>query len=78
MGDYGINSFGWSSRWVLPPEHQFKLNFNLAIFQEIHASGFEFGAIIRNERGEVMASFSARGPSVADTEEAKLLACRKH
>ncbi|XP_075663066.1 uncharacterized protein LOC142632574 [Castanea sativa] len=64
-----------SSRWVPPPEHQFKLNFDAAIFHEIHVSGF--GAIIRNERGEVMASLLARGPSVADSEEAELLACRK-
>ena len=64
-----------SSRWVPPPENRFKLNFDAAIFQEIHASGF--GAIIRNERGKVMASFSARGPSAVDSEEAKLLACRR-
>ena len=37
--------------------------------------GFE--AIIRNEKGGVMASFSVIGPSVADTEEAELLQCRK-
>ena len=36
-----------------------------------------FGAIIRNEKGEVMASFSVIGPSVADIKEAELLHCRK-
>lgn len=36
-----------------------------------------FGAIIQNERGEVMAPFSIRGPPVADSEKAELLTCRK-
>ena len=42
---------------------------------ELQASGF--GAIIRNGSGEVMASISARGPPVIDSEEAEILACRK-
>lgn len=33
------------------------------------------GAIIRNDRGEVMAALSAKGPSVACSEEAEVLAC---
>ena len=36
-----------------------------------------FGAIIRNKTGEVMASISAKGPTVANSEEAEVLACRK-
>lgn len=36
-----------------------------------------FGALIWNERSEVMASFSAKGPPVGDSEEAELLACIK-
>ncbi|XP_065627690.1 uncharacterized protein LOC136066777 [Quercus suber] len=35
------------------------------------------GAIIRNERGEVMASMSAIGPRIETSEEAELLACRR-
>lgn len=34
------------------------------------------GAIIRNDRGEVMASLSTKGPLVACSEEAEILACR--
>lgn len=63
------------SRWVPPPGNHFKFNFDAAIFQEIPASRFR--AIIQNEKGEVMASFLARGPPIADSEEAKILACRK-
>ncbi|XP_023911186.1 uncharacterized protein LOC112022794 [Quercus suber] len=42
------------SRWNPPPGASFKLNFDVAIFQDIDALGF--GAIIRNGLGEVMAS----------------------
>ena len=63
------------SRWHPLASNGFKLNFDAAIFQELHASGF--GAIIRNETGEVMASLSAKGPAVVDSEEAEVLACRK-
>ena len=34
------------------------------------------GAIIRNDRGEVMASLSTKGPPMACSEEAEILACR--
>ena len=34
------------------------------------------GAIIHNDRGEVMASLSTKGPPVACSEEAEILACR--
>ncbi|KAL0010905.1 hypothetical protein SO802_006013 [Lithocarpus litseifolius] len=46
-----------------------------ALLKERGRSGF--GAMIRNERGEVMAAFSAIGPSVSGSEEAETLACRK-
>ena len=36
-----------------------------------------FGAIIRNDKGEVMIGMSAEGPPVSSSEEAELLACRK-
>ena len=36
-----------------------------------------FGAIIRNERGEVMAAFSGKGPPAACSEEAEIFACRR-
>ena len=61
--------------WHPPPESAFKLNFDAVIFLELNCS--RVGAMIRNERGEVMAAMSARGPQVVDTsEEAEILACR--
>ena len=63
------------SRWHPPVDNGFKLNFDDAIFQDIQASGF--GALIRNEAREVMASILAKSPVVADNEEAEVLACRK-
>ena len=47
----------------------------MAIFSESNSSWF--GAIIRNDKGEVMATMSAKGPSVSSNDEAELLACRK-
>lgn len=61
--------------WKLAPQSIFKLNFNEAIFSESNSSWF--GAIIRNDKGKVMAAMPAKGPSVSNSEEAKLLACRK-
>ena len=64
-----------SSRWTPPSGLSFKLNFDAAIFQDGKASGF--GAVFRNNVGEVMAALSARGPPVLDSKEAEVLACRK-
>ena len=36
-----------------------------------------FGAIIRNDKGEVMAAMSVSGPRVSTSDEAELLACRR-
>ena len=33
--------------------------------------------MIRNEKAEVMAAISAKGPLVGDSEETEILACRK-
>ena len=63
------------SKWQPPAANGFKLNFNVAIFQDIHASGF--GVVIRNELGEVMASISTKGLVVFGSEETEVLACRK-
>ena len=35
----------------------------------------DFGAIIRNEKGEVMAAMTASGPMVLNNDEAEFLAC---
>ena len=61
--------------WHPPPASIFKLNFNAAIFADLNSSGF--GAIIRNERDEVMVAMSVKGPPVNDGEEAKIPACWK-
>jgi len=61
--------------WRPPPHPFFKMNFDAAIFNEKGRSGF--GAMIRNEHGEVMAALFAIGPSVLGSEEAETLACRK-
>ena len=61
--------------WHPPPESAFKLNFDAVIFLELNCS--RVGAMIRNERGEVMAAMSVRGPQVVDSEEAEILACRR-
>ena len=53
----------------------YKLNFDAAIFSGMKKSGM--GAIIRNERGEVMAGMSAIGPRIETSEEAELLVCRR-
>lgn len=53
----------------------FKLNFDCAIFSDLNYSGV--GAIIHNGKGEVMATMSAKGPPVGDSEEAEILACKR-
>ena len=55
--------------------YSYKVNVDATVFAEINASGF--GVVVCNERVEVMASLAAKGPSVQDSEEAELLACRK-
>ena len=61
--------------WSPPLGLLYKLNFDAAVFEGINASGF--GAIVCNDKGEVMAAISARGPPVVDSEEAEVLACRR-
>ncbi|KAK9987004.1 hypothetical protein SO802_031955 [Lithocarpus litseifolius] len=61
--------------WQPPPPSVFKLNFDAVLFSTLNSYGF--GAVIRNEKGEVMAVMAAKGPVVFCSEEAELLACRK-
>ncbi|XP_023889750.1 uncharacterized protein LOC112001801 [Quercus suber] len=63
------------AQWSPLPKNGFKLNFDAAIFEDLNALGF--GAVISNKEGEVMAALAARGPPVSDSEEVKVLACRK-
>ena len=47
----------------------------MAIFNDINSS--DFGIIICNKLGEVMAAMTVKGPLVSDSEEAEVLVCRK-
>ena len=53
----------------------YKLNFGATIFLGMEKSGI--GAVIRNERGEVMVDMTTIGPRIETSEEAELLACRR-
>ena len=61
--------------WQLPPPYVYKLNFDAIVFSGLERTWI--GAIIRNDKGEVMAAMSAVGPGVENSEEAELLACRR-
>lgn len=61
--------------WAPPPASVFKLNFDAAIFLDSNSLGF--GAIIQNEKEEVMAAISIKAPPMGDSEEAEILVCRK-
>ena len=66
---------GDSARWKPPSSLVYKLNFDAATSPSLRTSGF--GAVIRNEKGEVMAAYAARGPPVTDSKETEALACCK-
>ncbi|XP_075645764.1 uncharacterized protein LOC142616894 [Castanea sativa] len=53
----------------------FKINFDAALFSTLNSS--RFGAVIQNEKGEVMAAMAVKGLEVFCSEEVELLACRK-
>ena len=59
--------------WKPPPSEAYKINFDAALFSDLGRTGF--GAIVRNEKGEVMAAMTACGSAVHTSDEAKLLAC---
>ena len=60
--------------WQPPPSMEYKLNFDASIFSRLEKLGI--GAIIRNDKGEVMVGMFAIGSKVDTSEEAELLACR--
>lgn len=66
---------GLVQKWESPAGLSYKVNFDVAIFADINASGV--GVVVRNDKVEVMASLSAKGPPVQDSEEAEALACQK-
>ncbi|XP_075665089.1 uncharacterized protein LOC142634697 [Castanea sativa] len=61
--------------WQPPEGTLYKLNFDAAVFTDMAASGV--GVIIWNYNGQVMAALSSKGPTVLDSEEAEILACRQ-
>ena len=61
--------------WRPPPPMVYKLNFDATIFLGKEKSSI--GAIIRNEKGEVMVGMFAIGPKVDTSEEAELHMCRR-
>ena len=61
--------------WQPPPLEAFKLNFDAAVFSDLGRTGV--GAVIRNDKGEVMAAMTAGGPAVHTGEEAEFLAYRR-
>ena len=63
------------SYWQPPTQDVYKLNFDAAVFSDINCFGV--GAIVRNHVGEVMATMSAKGEYVHNSDEAEFLACRK-
>lgn len=46
-------------KWRPPTGSSYKLNFDAAVFSDTSSSGF--GAVIRNNLGEVMPAMSAKG-----------------
>ena len=52
--------------------NSFKLNFDGACFDEEAASSYR--VVIKNEKGEVMATLAAKGGAVWDSEEVEVLA----
>ena len=51
------------------------MNFDGTCFDEGAASGY--GAVIRNEKGEVMVALAVKGDAIRDSEEVEVMACRK-
>ena len=64
-----------SEVWQPPPPSAYKLNFDAAVFSGLNRSGF--GAIVLNDKGEVMGGMTASGPKVSTSDEVEMLACRR-
>ena len=73
--DGSLREHPTSEVWQPPSSMEYKLNFDVAIFLGMEKSSI--GAIIRNDKGEVMAGISATRPKVDTSEEAELLACQR-
>ena len=61
--------------WQPPSSTKYKFNFGAAIF--LGLDRFGNGAVIRNDKGEVMAAMTTNGLKVNTSEEVELQACRR-
>ncbi|KAL0005392.1 hypothetical protein SO802_012953 [Lithocarpus litseifolius] len=73
---------GWLNKRVVELLEEFQRSQEALLADMVQAvftnnTSFGFGAVIRNSRGEVMASMTVKGPAVQCSEEAELLAYRK-
>uniref|UniRef100_A0A7N2LRV2 RNase H type-1 domain-containing protein n=1 Tax=Quercus lobata TaxID=97700 RepID=A0A7N2LRV2_QUELO len=69
------SNIGLVQKWEPSVGLIYKVNFDAAVFADLDALGV--GVVVRNDKGEVMASLSTKGPPVQDSEEAEALACRR-
>ena len=69
------SSAGLVQKWESPVGSSYKINFDVAVFAEINASGV--GVIVQNDKGEAMATLLACGPPMQDSEETEVLACQR-
>ena len=61
--------------WQPPPQSEYKLNFDATTFSGLDRLGY--GAIIRNDKGEVMAAMTTNGSKVSTSDEVELFACQR-
>ena len=61
--------------WKPPSHSAYKLNFDAAVLTSLDRFGC--GAVLRNDKGEVMVAMSAKGLAVHFSEEVEFLACKK-
>ena len=63
------------NHWQPPPPNSVKVNFDGSVFGDSHEAGV--GVVIRNKRGEVMASLSEKIVMPASVEVLEMLAARR-
>ena len=69
------SNIGLVQKWEPSVGLIYKVNFDAALFADLDALGV--GVVVRNDKGEVMASLSTKGPLVQDSEEVEVLAYRR-
>ena len=69
------SNIGLVQKWEPSVGLIYKVNFDAALFADLDALGV--GVVVRNDKGEVMASLSTKGPLVQYSEEVEVLAYRR-